>query len=71
MNCPRCSGSMVHENFYGAGEGLSWYYPGWRCLLCGEIVDKVILSNRKAVSPRRGGHARHNNPVDVISSAVT
>ncbi len=50
MNCPRCSGWMVHENFYGLEDEYAWFYPGWRCVYCGEIVDKVILSNRKVVS---------------------
>jgi len=33
---------MVCERFYGSGE----HFLGWRCILCGEIVDQVILENR-------------------------
>jgi len=33
---------MVYEKFYGSdGE-----FFGWRCVLCGEIIDRVILENR-------------------------
>lgn len=50
MNCPRCSGKMVHEDFYGLEDEYAWFYPGWRCVYCGEIVDTVILSNRKVLN---------------------
>jgi len=40
--CHRCGGVMVLEKFYGLCEQFS----GWRCVLCGEIVDQVILGNR-------------------------
>jgi hypothetical protein len=40
--CPRCGGVMVFEKFYGNAES----FFGWRCVLCGEIVDQVIMENR-------------------------
>ena len=42
MKCNRCHGPMVYEVFYCA-EGA---YFGWRCIVCGEIIDQVILENR-------------------------
>ena len=36
--CPRCGGLMVHE--WGADFGQ-------RCVQCGELVDSVILENRR------------------------
>jgi hypothetical protein len=42
MRCHRCGGKMVYEKFYGE-EGQ---FYGWRCIFCGEIVDKVISENR-------------------------
>lgn len=42
MKCYRCGGTMVYEKFYGISEE----FFGWRCIFCGEIVDKVILQNR-------------------------
>jgi hypothetical protein len=43
MKCQRCLSEMVYEKFYGLQE----YYWGWRCILCGEIIDEVILENRQ------------------------
>ena len=47
MKCHRCGGIMVLEKFYGACEE----FFGWRCVLCGEIVDQVILENRHGKKP--------------------
>jgi len=43
MKCHRCGSVMVYERFYGLDEQFS----GWRCVLCGEIIDQVILENRQ------------------------
>ncbi len=42
MRCHRCKGIMIFEKFYGDCE----HFFGWRCVVCGEIVDQVILENR-------------------------
>ena len=41
--CLRCNGAVTYEKFYGSQEQF-W---GWKCLLCGEIVDPVIIKNRQ------------------------
>jgi hypothetical protein len=46
MKCHRCGSMMVYERFYGSHE----HFLGWRCILCGEIIDQVILENRQAGS---------------------
>jgi hypothetical protein len=54
MKCNRCGSAMVYERFYGPDE----HFLGWRCILCGEIVDQLILENRKATnneSERKAG----------------
>jgi hypothetical protein len=43
MKCHRCGSVMVYERFYGPHEDFS----GWRCVLCGDIIDQVILENRQ------------------------
>jgi RNase P subunit RPR2 len=59
--CPRCQGLMSPEwcvNLnYDAGE---MEILTWRCLQCGELIDPVILENRKnpLPSPNRK-QARH------------
>jgi hypothetical protein len=43
MNCQKCGGKMVREKFYHEGDDF-W---GFRCVYCSEIIDEVILQNRK------------------------
>ena len=43
MKCDRCGSVMVYEQFVGDQERF-W---GWKCISCGEIVDDVILENRR------------------------
>ncbi len=44
MKCHRCGSVMVYERFYGPDE----HFLGWRCILCGEIIDQVIVENRRS-----------------------
>jgi hypothetical protein len=46
MKCLRCRDAMVYDKFYGAREQF-W---GWKCMICGEIVDPVILENRQLMT---------------------
>ena len=46
VKCPRCKHNMTRETFYGDADEFS----GWRCIMCGEIIDRVILRNRRLVS---------------------
>ncbi len=43
MNCYRCHSKMVYEKFFGPHE----HFWGWRCIFCGEIIDELILENRR------------------------
>jgi len=45
MKCLRCNSIMIYDKFYGLQE----YFWGWKCVICGEIVDQVILENRQWV----------------------
>jgi ribosomal protein S14 len=40
--CPRCGGLMVHE--WGADV---MGHASQRCVQCGELIDSVILENRR------------------------
>jgi hypothetical protein len=44
MECNKCGGFMVYERFLGQEADD---FSGWRWVTCGEIVDEVILKNRK------------------------
>jgi hypothetical protein len=47
MTCERCGGLSVPRHFEG---GQAWEYDGWECLICGNITDPLITSNREAQS---------------------
>ena len=47
MQCQRCNGLMVLERFDDIRDDTGQInFEGLRCLLCGEIVDPMILTNR-------------------------
>ena len=54
--CPRCGSTMMCDNFYGPNERV-W---GWNCLLCGEIIDSIILDNRQLMRSRQGVDVRRD-----------
>ncbi len=48
MTCDRCNGLMVEEQICDLqGRSSSLLVDGYRCLLCGDLVDALILENRK------------------------
>ena len=56
MKCSRCKGFMVSDWFYGMqGEAGPFVCSGWRCLLCGEVLDARIVGNRGTSIGGRGG----------------
>lgn len=42
VHCDRCSGLMVPERLSDLDV------EGWRCVVCGEFVDPVIMAHRRA-----------------------
>ncbi len=42
MKCPRCNGLMIYERYQ---DMLEVFYA-WRCVICGEVVDDVVIRNR-------------------------
>ncbi|MBI4000255.1 MAG: hypothetical protein HY348_00525 [Nitrospira defluvii] len=48
MTCERCDGLMVSEQMCDLrGTNRELYANGYRCLLCGDVVDATISENRK------------------------
>ena len=45
MACERCGGMSVAAHFEG---DRAWAYDGWKCLICGNITDPIIVTNRDA-----------------------
>lgn len=44
--CTRCGGLIIPEAF----RDIGLFSLGWRCLLCGAMVDSVVLRNRAVPS---------------------
>ncbi len=42
MKCPRCNGLMIYERY----QDIMGVFDAWRCVICGEILDEVVLENR-------------------------
>ncbi len=42
ISCQRCGGKMIFEKFYDVNN----IFFGWHCVICGEILDPVILLHR-------------------------
>lgn len=49
ITCQRCHGLMVPDRFQDLQDetGQITFY-GWRCLVCGDIVDPLIHAHRQA-----------------------
>lgn len=51
MTCERCHGLMVGERICDLqGTSGDLCVDGYRCLLCGNVVDATILVNRRRSS---------------------
>lgn len=46
MTCERCQGLMVQDDSFDLCESER-RLAVWRCVLCGEMVDPVIVANRR------------------------
>ena len=58
-SCPRCGGMMVVEHFQDIRDDIGRSSDGLKCILCGELLDAVILENRsKEATPGRLRHPR-------------
>ena len=42
VRCLRCGGRMIFEKFFDVNNA----FFGWHCVICGEILDPVILLHR-------------------------
>jgi hypothetical protein len=48
MGCKRCQGLMVGERLMDLhSDSGRFVCAAWRCVVCGDVVDPVILNNRR------------------------
>jgi hypothetical protein len=54
MNCHRCHGFMCPLDLLAGGSGNGRdSVRAWRCVVCGEIIDQVIVRNRIRLRDQR------------------
>ncbi|MGC3976330.1 MAG: hypothetical protein QM771_18390 [Nitrospira sp.] len=58
MNCLRCNSPMYREVFDHVLETQGQEFQALHCMMCGDIVDPVILKNRRERAEPRGDRAR-------------
>jgi hypothetical protein len=59
MKCPRCNGVMVEDTFEDLKDDTGFlHFRGWRCIICGEILDPLIATNRGTRPAPMLGRAR-------------
>ncbi len=62
VTCPRCAGLLIHAR--DCDEELRW--TGYRCPLCGDRIDAVILHHRQLASPPES-HREHALPARQVT----
>ena len=54
--CNRCGGVMVYEKIYYETE----HFWVWKCVYCGEYIDRVILKNRQVQQSSSEKNTKNN-----------
>ncbi|HBP90786.1 MAG: hypothetical protein KC592_03260 [Nitrospira sp.] len=74
MDCPRCQGTMIVDDFVDLATSGEFWMPGWRCLMCGEVIDPLIEHHRQLqrehqelVGAISGSTARPPSPISLRS----
>lgn len=58
MNCLRCNSPMYLDQYDDMLDTPGQVFTGMHCLMCGDIVDPVILKHRRDRVEPRTRHAR-------------
>jgi len=61
MTCHRCGGLMLAEQYddlYDYTEQAE--FTGWRCINCGNVLDRVIAGNHRPTTVRCAQHLSQN-----------
>jgi hypothetical protein len=70
MRCERCNGLMVCEQICDLQEMNSdLCVNGYRCLLCGNIVDTTILENRRRFIEAVGSITLTSHRLEQLAAA--
>ncbi len=63
MNCLRCQAPMFREIYDDLLETQGQRFGAMHCVMCGDIVDPVILRNRQNPGQPQASGARQRLPV--------
>lgn len=66
MTCPRCSGLMSPTSYLLSSDGENGPPSALKCLICGNMVDPVILRNRGTQDHKRGAFWRKRRVIDEM-----
>ena len=50
MTCQCCKGLMVEDRFFDFLVSSIQNNQAWRCVICGEVTDMIIVRNRSVQS---------------------
>ena len=62
IRCQRCGGRMIVEKFYDVNN----VFFGWHCIICGEILDPVILLHRLSQDADLKIPEKENEILDMV-----
>jgi hypothetical protein len=67
MECERCHATMLQESFDDV-KADAWLmeFHGWRCPVCGNVLDPVILANRAIVQRAIASGARKRRNAQAL-----
>ena len=69
MNCPRCGGFQMLDQFYGLeNNGSVWMYDGVRCLNCGSIEEPMRKKGEGIPSLRTERANQHALSVRTVAA---
>ena len=76
MNCARCQGLMVGDEYVDSQDEYvdsqddtgQNSFVAWRCLICGEVLDPVILKHRSVPPELIIGRARKRGKALVLTA---
>jgi len=67
MTCARCQGLMVSDRFTDLlDDSGQLRFNGWRCIICGDVVDPIIVQNRNH-KPATSSRPRPRQHIGVYS----
>lgn len=68
MGCPRCQGLMVSDECVDYLDSADISVVAWRCVICGEMLDPIIMEHRRVQREPMIGRARVSLKARFVSA---